>query len=446
MEPAEQQSSGPAQAKPPSHREDALAIVARLREGGHVAYFAGGCVRDLLLGKTPKDYDVATDAPPPRVRQLFASTQSVGAAFGVILVRHRRSVVEVATFRSDGRYLDGRRPSQVSFTTAEHDAQRRDFTINGLFLDPLDDRVIDFVGGQKDLADRVIRAIGNADDRFEEDHLRMLRAIRFASRLGFVIEPVTAQAIVRHGPQLARISPERIAEELRMMLTQPTRSSAYRLLEELGLRASFFRFHASAKSPTGKRTSAAVFDAVDFDGTIPFGLSLAAAGLDQQLWTSSPAADPRAFLERPSAQRLVQSLRQSLKISNEESDDVLGALEGLSPLLRDDRPRIATLKRFLARPTADLSRTLLRALGKTVLRSARISELEHQLAELEQTDFAPLPLITGDDLTASGLSPGPLFKKILDAVYDAQLEQLVQTRDEAMELARNRAGEKGQSV
>src|SRR5947209_8570545 len=211
--------------KPPCLREDALAVVRRLREAGHVAYFAGGCVRDLLLGKEPKDYDVATDAPPQRVRALFSNTQAVGAAFGVILVRHRRSQVEVATFRSDGTYLDGRRPEAVRFTTAAEDAQRRDFTINGLFLDPVADQVIDFVGGREDLKAGVIRAIGEPSARFGEDHLRMLRALRFAARFGFQIEPRTQDAIRRHAPQLVRISPERIAEELRFTL--PGRNGAW---------------------------------------------------------------------------------------------------------------------------------------------------------------------------------------------------------------------------
>src|SRR5436190_19432304 len=151
--------------KPPSHRDDALAVVRRLREAGHIAYFAGGCVRDQLLGLEPKDYDIATNARPDRVRQLFSNTQAVGAAFGVILVRHRKSQIEVATFRTDLKYVDGRRPEGVVFTTAEEDAKRRDFTINGLFYDPIEDRVIDYVGGQEDLEKNVLRAIGNPDER-----------------------------------------------------------------------------------------------------------------------------------------------------------------------------------------------------------------------------------------------------------------------------------------
>src|SRR5919199_235347 len=185
---------------PKCERDDALAVLRRLRDAGHVAYFAGGCVRDLLLGLEPKDYDVATDAPPQRVRELFGNTQAVGQAFGVILVRHRRSQVEVATFRSDGAYLDGRRPSEVRFTTAEEDAQRRDFTINGLFSDPTEGRIIDYVGGQEDLKNKLLRAIGDPDRRFEEDHLRLLRAVRFAARFGLDIEPHTSDAIRSHAP------------------------------------------------------------------------------------------------------------------------------------------------------------------------------------------------------------------------------------------------------
>src|SRR5688572_13668746 len=200
-----------------STRQDALAVVQRLRGAGHVAYFAGGCVRDLLLGLEPKDYDVATDAPPDRVRELFKRTQAVGQAFGVILVRVGRSQVEVATFRTDGTYLDGRRPSEVRFTTAEEDARRRDFTINGLFLDPMEnDRIIDYVGGQEDLAARRLRAIGDPAARFGEDHLRLLRAVRFAARFSLEIAPATAMAIESKASSLKGISPERIAEELRL--------------------------------------------------------------------------------------------------------------------------------------------------------------------------------------------------------------------------------------
>src|SRR5437667_7238524 len=231
----------PASAKPPCFREDALAVVRTLRDAGHVAYFAGGCVRDLLLGLEPKDYDVATDPPPQRVRRLFNNTQAVGAAFGVILVRLGGSQIEVATFRADMEYEDGRRPVGVRFTSAEEDAKRRDFTINGLFLDPIDDRVIDYVGGQEDLKAKVLRAIGEPNHRFEEDHLRLLRAVRFASRFSLTIQPATAGAIASHAPSLTRISPERVGEELRLMLTPITRVVARDMLWQYKLIQVIFR-------------------------------------------------------------------------------------------------------------------------------------------------------------------------------------------------------------
>ncbi|HWE97210.1 MAG TPA: CCA tRNA nucleotidyltransferase [Tepidisphaeraceae bacterium] len=438
--------SGPA--KPRCEREDALFVLRRLRDADYAAYFAGGCVRDLLLGREPKDWDVATDAPPERVRTLFSNTQAVGAAFGVILVRKGGSAVEVATFRADAQYVDGRHPTAVRFTTAQEDAQRRDFTINGLFLDPLKDaplegQVIDYVGGRDDLKARLIRAIGDPDARFNEDHLRMLRAVRFAARFGFEIEPATAAAIRSHSPQLTRISPERIADELRTMLTPPARVEAYRLLDSLHLRGLLFRFFPPSNGGARMDRSVSVFNAAAPGRGVAFALSLAAASLDEQLWRLPPASDPRPLFQRSSVQKVVHALRQSLKISNEESEAVQGALEGIAPLVTDAYPTVATLKRFLALPTSDLSRELLESLRVTAtLDGARVEQLQKQLAALEQTEFAPPPLITGDDLTAAGMSPGPAFKRILDAAYDAQLEDRITTREQAMEMAMRLAAEK----
>lgn len=422
--------------KPPCLREDAVAVVRALREAGHVAYLAGGCVRDLLLGLEPKDYDVATDAPPRRVRQLFRDTQAVGQAFGVILVRLGHSVVEVATFRTDGTYLDGRRPSEVTFTDAEHDAQRRDFSINGLFLDPLDgDRVIDFVGGVEDLKARRLRAIGNPHDRFKEDHLRLLRAVRFAARFGLTLDPATSEAIRAAAPSLKLISPERIADELRRTLAPATRAAAWPLLWAHGLADVVFRFVPRPWSPDAA-TGRSLFLALAPGRDVTFGLALAAAALDLRLdrrASSSAAAIPP--LHRKAAQATIRPLDQALKLSNVERDEAAGALEGLGILLAEPCPSVATLKRFLARPTAGGSRMLLDALEAVGLHVERACALRPHLAELEQTDFAPPPLITGDDLVAAGLTPGPAFKKALDAAYDAQLEGRVTTRDEALALA-----------
>jgi poly(A) polymerase len=428
-------ATGPFSNKPPCTREDATAVLTRLRQAGHAAYFAGGCVRDLLLGLMPKDYDVATDALPKQVRKLFSNTQAVGAAFGVILVRHRISVVEVATFRSDEKYEDGRRPSGVRFTSAREDAQRRDFTINGLFLDPLDhDRVIDYVGGQEDLRARRLRAIGDPAARFAEDHLRLLRAVRFAARFSLEIEDQTAAAILRDAPLLKRISPERIADELRLMLTAPTRNTAWQLLWQFRLIDVIYRFLPMPPGLALDRDRS-LFLAVEADGPITFGLALAAGSLCIKWLSINCPDDIRPLLAKASVRPLVRTMRQTLKISNEESDEMEGSLEGIAPLLADDAPSVARMKRFLARPTSSHSRRLMRALAKVGLHASRIAWLEQQLTELAGGDVSPAPLITGDDLTVAGLSPGPPFKRILDAVYDAQLEGRINTKEAALRLA-----------
>jgi poly(A) polymerase len=423
----------------PKHasRDDALAVVRRLRDASHVAYFAGGCVRDQLLGLQPKDYDVATDAPPPRVRELFTNTQAVGAAFGVILVRHGKSVIEVATFRTDLKYTDGRRPEGVVFTTAEEDAKRRDFTINGLFFDPLENRVIDYVGGQEDLKHKLLRAIGEPNHRFEEDHLRLLRAIRFAARFDLTIESKTAHAIASHADHLKRISPERIAEELRLMLTPITRAAAWEMLWRFRLLHVILRplpDEGVDWPPYGDRGTRWLFPLVAAAESISFGLALAALTLCFRR-SSRELPSEQSLLTPREIQRAVQALRTTLKISNDEADAMAGAMT-IGQLLLPDPPGIAQLKRFLARPHARDARRLLDALGQSSYElSPRVQWLNEQFEQLGQSEIAPAPLITGDDLTAAGLTPGPIFKRVLDAVYDAQLEDGVSTKQEAMELA-----------
>jgi poly(A) polymerase len=432
-------------AKPPCFREDALAVLRRLRQQGHVAYFAGGCVRDLLLGLEPKDWDVATDAPPKRVRALFSNTQAVGAAFGVILVKHGQSSVEVATFRTEGAYSDGRRPDAVAFTTAEEDAKRRDFTINGLFLDPEPGeeiagavetphgRVIDYVGGVADLRGRVLRAIGEPERRFAEDHLRLLRAVRFAARFGFVVERGTAEAIRVNAPKLRGISPERVADELRRMLTAPTRAAAWRMLWECALVDVIFRLLPSGEGAEFE-AGRSLFLRLAPRQPVSFGLALAAGVLDYR--THGQGADPLPFLGRREISRTSRAMREALKISNEELDAMVGILDPLETLLGDPEPGIAAKMRFLARPTASQSRALLRAIAALGSHAQRVAKLEADFEELLKVEVAPAPLITGDDLVAEGFRPGPVFRRILDAVYDAQLEGRVRTRQEAIETAR----------
>jgi poly(A) polymerase len=418
--------------KPPCHRADALAVVRRLRDAGHTAYFAGGCVRDTLLGLPPKDWDIATDAPPQRVRQIFPDTQAVGAAFGVILVRQGASVVEVATFRADNAYGDGRHPTSVRFTSAEEDAKRRDFTINGLFHDPLSDRVIDYVGGRADLDARRLRAIGNPAQRFEEDHLRLLRAVRFAARFTLQIEPQTAAAIRAAAPRLRGISPERVGEELRLTLTPPSRRAAWELIWSLNLGPIIFRFLPKLPETLDQRRS--IFLNVAPGQPITLGLSLAAATLCVRIQGESPA-DLAALLSKPQVGRSVRAMRQALRLSNAESDQMADTLLGLEPLLRTQPPTLAQKKRFAAEPTASLSIALMEGLAAVGLQADRVAELRDELATL-RAGVLPAPLVSGDDLIAAGFSPGPRFKRILDMLFDAQLEGKLDSKEQAIAMAR----------
>lgn len=422
--------SPPPSSRPADPRDDALAVVRRLRDAGHVAYFAGGCVRDALLGLTPKDYDVATDAPPERVRGLFPRTQAVGAAFGVILVRQGRSQVEVATFRADGKYADGRRPEHVTFTTAEEDAKRRDFTINGLFYDPLDDKVIDYVGGRPDLQAKVLRTIGEPDDRFQEDHLRMLRAVRFAARFHLAIAPTTAAAIAARAEHLKRISPERVADELRLMLTPTTRAAAWDHLWSLGLVGVIFR-RTNVAPPAQRVPNRCLFRHFDVRRPIAFGPALALATLTY-LWQASAEPLDRVLLRLGLDHRRV--LRETLKIANEDDAAAAEMWAGLFNMLRD-LENVAAQKRFLGWKTAEPTRELARTVSMLGHYAERLTRIEAQLAEHAHTDFAPPPLITGDDLAAAGLRPGPAFKSALDAAYDGQLEGRVTSKAEALDLA-----------
>ncbi|MGF1632867.1 MAG: CCA tRNA nucleotidyltransferase [Phycisphaerae bacterium] len=417
---------------PVSRRKDAQDVVRVLREAGHVALFAGGCVRDMLLGLEPKDWDVATDAPPGRVRELFRKTEAVGAAFGVVLVRHGRSVLEVATFRSEGPYADGRRPDAVAFTDARTDARRRDFTINGLFFDPVAGEVIDYVNGRADLESRTLRAIGTPAERFAEDHLRMLRAVRFAARFDLRMDPATLDAVQRHAPRLARISPERVGDEMRKILTDPTRVRGWRLLHETGLAPVVFRFLPEAKN-SGPPV---LFGRLA--GDVSFGAALATAILDFRNAAGTPTP---ALLSEEAARLAAQACRQAMRTTNDEERVLRGVTQSAGELvLPGEPPREAKLKRFLAEPFAGEAWAFLRLLSDATPSMPRSAELEPVLAQLAQQEVAPVPFVTGDDLIARGHCPGPTFKYVLDTVYDEQLEHRLTDRQAALlradELAR----------
>lgn len=430
-------------------RKGATQIVETLRRHGHVAYFAGGCVRDELLGLAPSDYDVATDATPERVRGLFSRSDLVGACFGVALVKlrvdGRTVVVEVATFRADGTYSDSRRPDEVRFSTPEEDARRRDFTVNALFLDPFErgegpgGRVIDFVGGLADLETRTLRAVGEPSQRLAEDHLRALRAVRLAAKLGFEIEPATARAIAQDAQELRGVSRERVGDELRRMLAHATRGRAVRLLAELGLeRPTLLLERGAADGSAGaglglrpdRLRPGLVVDALE-PGAGPM-LALAAWGLDLGVVPAAGHVD-----------QFVRLARRALCLSNEERDEVADALRGLAALGEDGGSRswgawrewgMARRKRFAAGAAGRRGLALLRGVDGE---AARAWETEVRTLEATPSGLAPAPLVTGDHLVAAGWTPGPMFKRVLDEVYDAQLEGRIATTEQGMELARS---------
>lgn len=417
---------------------EAVGVLLELRRAGHVAYFAGGCVRDMLLGLEPKDFDIATDAPPDRVRALFNKTQAVGQAFGVILVRSGRSVVEVATFRAEGAYHDGRRPSEVRFTSAEEDARRRDFTINGLFFDPVEKRVIDYVGGQRDLYERTLRAIGEPNERFAEDHLRMLRAVRFAARFDLKIDPATRDAIIRDAALLPRITGERIADELRRILTVPTRRRAFRDLWALRLVEPALTLRAPTNISLDEPRSLLL--ALPNDRPLSFGLVLLASLVDLRWQSGGKKHDILGNFAQAELSKIVSAPRSALKLSNDEADEMTEIGRFIHGLLNTREPSVALMKRSLARTHAYEAQLLLQALRDTGNAVERIEALQARLAPKIGTDCAPLPLLTGDHLVRAGYSPGPAFKRVLDAVYDAQLEDRITTHEQAMDMARELLG------
>ena len=455
-----------------SARDRAVEIVRTLRDAGKTAYLAGGCVRDELLGLTPTDYDVATDATPDQIARIFPRTSLVGAAFGVVLVHQGKGkagkgrTTEVATFRTDIGYGDKRRPDRIEFTDAEHDAQRRDFTINALFLDPLetgseDDggeavpaqaRVIDYVDGRRDLEARIVRAVGEPSRRLDEDHLRALRAVRFACRLGFDLDPATADAIRAHASELTGVSKERVGEELRKMLAHPARARAVRMIDDLGLDTPTL---GKATVPVSGPESGPVSGAASGtgpgmapDATPPGGGDThdLLARLDPD--ASFPLALSTLALERhgrqPTAHGAADAIvrwRRSLCLSNEERDACARILETLM-LLRAVwfKEPVARQKRIaMARSFPDAHR-LLRAVDP-----ARADRVQARLAELEAIGMGldPDPLLDGEALIGLGLAPGPDFARILNGVYDGQLDGRVTDSDSALALARELAASFG---
>lgn len=421
--------------------DEARQIIARLRQAGFTAYLTGGCVRDLLLGNTIQDYDVATSARPDEILSLFPDAKQVGAHFGVALIHG----VEVATYRSDGQYLDGRHPEQVHFEKdPARDASRRDFTINGMFLDPDQNQVLDFVGGQQDLEQKIIRAIGDPELRFQEDHLRMLRAIRFAAVLNFTIEPRTLAAIQKLAPRIHCIAKERIRNELTRMLTEGYPRRAFELLNDSGLLQEVLpevkafqgveqppEFHPEGDvwthvlimldllnhpSPTlawgvllhdvGKPGTFQNLDRIRFNGHVELGVNIA-----------------REILHR-------------YRFSSEDRDQIISLVENHMRFGDVHRMKASTLKRFFRLPVFEEHLELHRvdcASSHNKLDNYHLAREEYET--LPPEIIRPIRLLTGKDLIQAGWPPGPFFTKVLNTVEDAQLEGKIQTKEEALELA-----------
>ncbi len=437
-------------------RFEAVDVVRTLRDAGHEAFFAGGCVRDELLGQHPTDFDIATAATPDHIKRLFRRTHAVGAAFGVMLVRQNGVSIEVATFRAEGLYTDKRRPDSVRFAGADEDARRRDFTINALFLDPLAPReawtatvrpphapivgkVIDLVGGLADLRAGVIRAVGDPDARLSEDHLRALRAVRFAARLGFALDESTAQAIRRHTRELVGISRERIGEELKRMFTPGSRTAAAEMLLRLGLDVAALREEPASARARFDPTPAPFprLAGIAADPVFPaYPAALAAWALDRHALASGGHAVEPGLPTEP-AQAISQQWRHALCLSNFDRDGLVAILAVHSALWRDWAKLAPAKKRRLAarpgfRPALAILTTESRDHAQTIRNDLLAMDVDPDLPP-------PAPLVTGDDLVAMGLRPSPAFKGILDATYDAQLELQFEGKPAAIDFAKRLA-------
>jgi len=467
----------------------AISIVETLRQRGHQAYLVGGCVRDLLLERDPADYDVATDVKPDEVMRIFPETYAVGAQFGVVLVpipkadntsetssnsephhsewsspirsqigrtvdepavsgHHHKACVEVATFRCDVGYSDGRHPDEVRFSRdPREDVQRRDFTINGLLLDPLKNEVLDFVGGQQDLEAKIVRAIGDPALRFGEDKLRMLRAVRFAARFEYTIEPATFAAIKNLAPEIHQVSRERVRDELTRMLTEGHARRAFESLDETGLLHEVLPEIEAMKGveqppefhPEGDVYVHTLLLLEKLPQPCPVTLAWGALLHD--------VGKPPTFRRAPDRIRfddhvdvgvkMAEAICRRLRFSNEETKQILALVDNHMRFGHVERMKESTFKKFIRLQHFDQHLELHRLDAESSHRSLRLYDYTREkMAQLPPAEVRPTPLITGDDLIAAGYEPGPTFKEILGLVEDAQLEGRLRAKEEAMRFVR----------
>ena len=419
-------------------------IAERLRDRGHIAYFAGGCVRDMVRGLTPKDYDIATDARPENVQALFPRTYAVGAHFGVIIVLEDGFQFEVATFRSDEAYIDGRHPSAVQFSSPEEDARRRDFTINGMFLDPASNKVIDLVGGQADIGAKLVRAIGEPGQRLAEDRLRMLRAVRFATALDYQIDERTWDALVASASSINQISGERIRDEVVRIFLSSNRVRGWDLLDASGLMSAILpelqamkgvlqpeQFHPEGDVFVHTRLMLSLLPDIV---SVPLVFAVLFHDVAKPVTSRVDETGRIRFNEHDRiGAEMTEAIMRRLRFSGAEIEATVEMVRQHMVFKDAPKMRVAKLKRFMARPTFDEELELHRVDCQSSHRMLDNYEfLLRKREEFANEPIIPPPLVRGDDLIAFGLKPGPKFGEILEAVETRQLEGKLRTRDEAL--------------
>lgn len=431
---------------PDPRRAFATEVVARLRAAGFSSLWAGGCVRDLLLGHEPADFDVATEATPEQVMGLFRRTVPVGISFGVVRVLGPEGAgeVEVATFRSDGEYRDGRRPESVRYGDARLDAERRDFTINGMFLDPMTGEILDYVGGRADLEARILRAIGEPEERFTEDKLRLLRSVRFAARFGLTIEPRTLAALRAMAGQVRVVAAERIAQELRRMLVHPTRAKAMDLAMDSGLVAAILPplartvglFQGKPVQPDGDLWDhiKLVLDLLPPNPSFPLAFAALLHDVGKPETKGLNHGRTTFHNHEQVGRAIADRLSRHLKLANAERERVSWLVEYHQYLGEAMKLREAKLKRILAEPGIDELLGLHRADALASTGDAgHVDYCEHYLHEQPAGPINPPPLLNGHDLARHGLRPGPQTRVHLELVREAQLDRLVHSKKEALD-------------
>ena len=433
--------------------EKAVAIVKRLREHGYESYFAGGCVRDMLLKKPPQDYDITTNAHPDEIAKIFPQTIPVGAQFGVMLVLVEGQPFEVATFRHDGPYLDGRRPSHVRYGSLREDIGRRDFTINGMVYDPLQDQVIDWVDGRKDLKDKRIRAIGKPRERFEEDRLRMVRAIRFAASLDFSVEDDTFAAIRELAPTITVISWERIGDEVTRILTEGGARKGFELLDEAGLLKVLLPEIEAMKGveqspdhhPEGDVFIHTMLTLSYLDSpteTLAYGCLLHDVGKPACIRREDGRLTFYGHMERGA--EMAEEILRRLKRTRATRERVAYLVRNHLRHLQAPNMRVSTLKRFLGEEGIDELLELTRIDALSANGDLQYYQFcKQKLTELKSEEIHPTPLLRGKDLIAMGFSPGPIFHEILKQLEEAQLGGELSSREQAIEWVNKNYGNRG---